>query len=136
MAKHVELVVHGLEEKMRAFSGLFTAVFLLAAWVQLNDPDPLLWIVGYLVAAIISGAAAFGRVSVVPATIAAIAFSIWFLSLAPTLFSAEPEAFTSFQMKAATHEEPREAIGLALCAAWCAALAVWAARRDPSERDR
>jgi hypothetical protein len=121
---------------MRGASIVLAVVFVVAAGVQLNDPDPLRWIVGYLVAAALSVMAAMGRARWQPNALAALAFGLWFLTLAPTLWTAESAAFTSFQMKAERHEEPREAVGLALCTVWCAALAVWAARgRDPSMRE-
>lgn len=36
---------------IRGFFGLVAALFAYAAFLQLNDPDPLLWVVIYLVAA-------------------------------------------------------------------------------------
>ncbi len=116
---------------MRVASAVFCAVFLLAVAVQWNDPDPLVWMVGYGLAAGLSLAAFFGRFPVLPNALAAIAFALWFLSLAGTLPGAPSEAFTSFRMQAAGHEEPREAVGLLLCAVWTALLAVHGARRRP-----
>jgi len=108
---------------MRIASGVFTAVFLLSAAVQWNDPDPLPWIAGYLLAAGLSLAAALGRMWFLPSALAAGVFALWFLSLAGTLPGAPLEAFTSFRMRAAGHEAPREAIGLLLCTLWTAFLA-------------
>ena len=119
---------------MRIASGLMAALFVWAAVLQLNDPDPLRWILAYLVAALISAAVAFGRASVLASAVAAIVFASWFLALAPTLLGAESDAFTSFRMKESQHEQPREAIGLALCALWCGVLAVWGAKGRPGER--
>lgn len=118
---------------MRVAAGLLGAVFVLAAAVQWNDPDPVIWILGYLLAAGLSVAAAFGRVLFLPNLIATAIFSIWFLSLAASLLHADSAAFTSIQMQAPDHEKPREAIGLALCAGWTAALA-WQARRGVRSR--
>ncbi|MBW2425918.1 MAG: hypothetical protein JRG86_16845 [Deltaproteobacteria bacterium] len=114
---------------MKLAALVFAFVFLIAAAVQWNDPDPLLWILGYLLAAGLSAFAAAGRVAVLPSAGAAAIFALWFLSLAPSLFAAERAAFTSFQMQASSHEEPREAVGLLLAAGWCGALACWARRR-------
>jgi hypothetical protein len=36
---------------LRLASGLFAALFLLGAIVQINDPDPLRWMLLYLAAA-------------------------------------------------------------------------------------
>jgi len=117
---------------MRIASGILAVVFVLSAVVQWNDPDPLLWMAGYLVAAMLSGAAAMGRVPFLPNAVAAGLFTLGFLWLAPTLFGAEQEAFTSFRMRAESHEEPREAVGLAIAAGWCATLAIrgWRARES------
>ncbi|MCH7868754.1 MAG: transmembrane 220 family protein [Myxococcales bacterium] len=121
---------------MRVVAGVFAAVFLLSAAVQWNDPDPLRWICAYLVAAVLSITAAMGRTLLIPNAAAAAVFAAWFLSLAPTIGSADPEAFTSFQMKDVSHEEPREAMGLALCAVWTAVLAgfAWRAKHHCEHR--
>ena len=55
---------------------------------------------------------------------AAIVFAGWFVSLAATIPEAPEEAFTSFQMRETSHEEPREAIGLLLLAGWTGVLAI------------
>jgi len=112
---------------MRILSGVMSALFLYAAVVQWNDPDPILWTVGYLVACGLSAAAAAGRTLWIPSLVAASLFLVWFLTLAPSLIGADAAAFQSLEMKAASHEEPREAIGLLLCAAWTAYLA-WRGR--------
>ena len=115
---------------MRVAAGIFAVVFALGAVVQWNDPDPLLWIVGYATGAILSLAAAFGRPLYRSHLAASIAFGLWFLSLAPSLVGAPSEAFTSFEMTAGSHEEPREAGGLALLSGWNAVLAFSARRRS------
>ena len=114
---------------MRIASGIFAGLFLLSAAVQWNDPDPLVWITGYLVAAGLSLAACLGRTPVLPNALAAIGFGVWFLSLVGTIPGAPSEAFTSFAMRDASHEEPREAVGLLICTVWTGLLAVHAARR-------
>jgi len=119
---------------MRVASAVFAAVFVVGALVQVNDPDPVLWMLGYVTAAVLSLAAAFGRPHRIANAVAAIAFGLWFLSLASSLAGAPREAFTSFQMQAEVHEEPREAVGLLLLAGWSAALAVWATRKDAEGR--
>ncbi|MFO0688155.1 MAG: transmembrane 220 family protein [Myxococcota bacterium] len=118
---------------MRWLDGLFFLLFLVAVVVQYNDPDPALWMAGYGVAAVLSLAGFFGRFPILPNLLAGLAFGLWFLSLAATLPGAPLEAFTSFKMTAASHEEPREAIGLLLAAVWTLALAARGRRR---ERDR
>lgn len=115
---------------MRIASGIFVALFALGAIVQVNDPDPFVWILGYATASLLSLAAAFGRPHRIANMIAAIVFGIWFTSLATSLAGAPQEAFTSFRMQAESHEEPREAAGLALLSCWSVALAIWAGRKD------
>ena len=118
---------------MRVAAGIFAAVFLLGAAVQWNDPDPFVWIAGYLAAAGLSLAACLGRRWRVACGVAAGVYGLWFLTLASSLPDAPEEAFTSFRMQSTSHEEPREAVGLALMAVWNGALAVWAgAARGPS----
>ena len=118
---------------MRTLSALFVGIFLLSAAVQWNDPDPLVWIAGYLVAAGLSLAACFGQMPVFPNAAAAIVFGFWFLSLAGTIPGAPSAAFSSFKMRASTHEEPREAVGLLICAVWTTSLAVRGMRQRRSE---
>jgi hypothetical protein len=108
---------------MRMLSAVFTALFLLAVAVQWNDPDPLSWMAGYGLAALLSALAWRGRLPVVPNALAALGFTLWFATLAYSLPGTPSEAFTSFHMRAASHEEPREAIGLLLCAGWTGWLA-------------
>ena len=113
---------------MRAASVGMACVFAVGAFVQLNDPDPWLWILAYSVAAAMSLAAALGVRPVAVNAGLALVFALWFASLAPTLVGAPQAAFSSFEMQAAAHEEPREAVGLLLLAVWSAGLAAWGAR--------
>lgn len=46
---------------LRLAHGLVAAVFLLMAALQLNDPDPLYWVVVYTAVAAIPAARAFGQ---------------------------------------------------------------------------
>ena len=46
---------------MKIFNLLLTALFLVSALLQLNDPDPVLWTILYLAIALICGFAAFGK---------------------------------------------------------------------------
>jgi hypothetical protein len=114
----------------------FGALFAVGAAVQWNDPDPLPWMLAYGLAAVLSTAAARGRVWPRVTVLFALGMALWFLWLAPSLLGAPEQAFTSFQMRATSHEEPREAVGLALLAAWNAFLAHRAhrSRRDARQR--
>lgn len=112
---------------MRIAAALFFVVFAFAAGVQWNDPDPVPWILAYGAVAAISLAAAFGRAWLAPSAGAALLLGLWCLALAPSLIGAESEAFLSIRMRETRHEQPREALGLALAAGWCAFLA-WRSR--------
>ncbi|MEM9175795.1 MAG: transmembrane 220 family protein [Myxococcota bacterium] len=112
----------------------FGALFLFGAAVQWNDPDPFAWIGAYLAGAALSIHAGRGGRAFVANALAAAVFAVGFASLATTLPGAPEEAFTSVRMQSADHEEPREAVGLALLAGWCGVLAV-RARRRPAGAD-
>jgi len=104
------------------------ALFGLSLAVQWNDPDPLRWMVAYGIAAGLAGAAAAGYL---PYRLNAAAFVLFLALVAltlPGLVDARRESFTSFQMRTASDEEPREVVGLALCAVW-SGVQTWAARR-------
>src|SRR3972149_10955303 len=105
---------------LRAVPALMCAPFLLSVAVQYNDPDPYLWMPIYGVAAALAGLCAAGRLPFWPNAGALALFLVLFGCWAPSLLGARRAAFTSFAMRAAADEEPREAVGLALCAAWSA----------------
>jgi hypothetical protein len=101
----------------------FAVLFLFAAAVQWNDPDPVRWTLGYGAVAAVSAAVAFGaRPRIAAAIVFAgvlVAFALW----APSLRHATPDALRSFGMSGAVEEEEvREAIGLGLATAWMALL--------------
>ena len=65
---------------------LFSVLFLLGAVVQFNDPDALVWIFIYLIAALVSALCALGKLSAkVPLGLGVVAF-IGFLYLYPSGF--------------------------------------------------
>ncbi len=103
---------------LRIAAGVMCAVFVASASVQWNDPDPLVWIGLYGLAALLAGAAAAGQVPLVPNAGAFVLFVVLTALWLPSLQTARPEAFASLEMKESRDEEPRETIGLALCALW------------------
>ena len=105
-----------------------TALFLFAASLQLNDPDPVRWIALYGAAAALSVAEVLGRTRFRVALVAALGFTAGALVGLPELLHARAEAFTSFHMRSLDDEVARESVGLLLCALWSALLA-WRARR-------
>lgn len=117
---------------MRMLCFFFGALFLVGAGVQWNDPDPMAWIVAYLAGAALSFHAGGGGRAFAANALASVVFLVWFATLAATIPSAPEEAFTSFEMRETSHEEPREAVGLVLLAGWTAVLAVRARSASPS----
>jgi len=110
-------------------------VFTLAAFVQWNDPDPLLWISLYALAALLSLAAAAGRVWLWPSVAALALYLMGVSSLLHALADARVSAFTSWKMRDVSDEKAREALGLAICAAWMVVLIV-RARAERRGRSR
>ena len=118
---------------LRVSCFVFAGVFVLSAAVQWNDPDPILWMAVYLVGAVISAGFALGRAWPRATGLFGALVALWFASLAPSLPGAPGAAFTSFEMQAATHEAPREAVGLAILATWMVFLAVRGRMETPAE---
>ena len=73
-----------------------------------------------------------GRLPLWPNAAALVLFLGLFVVWAPALLGARAEAFESWHMQSAGDEEPREAVGLALCALWSAVQTVAARRRRDS----
>jgi hypothetical protein len=104
--------------------------FVAFAWLQLNDPDPVPWVLAYGFTAALSGVAAFrplppllaGAWGAICAASAGLILWMWDGNSAPM----GPESQGIF-----AEEVVREAVGLGLVTAWMAVLAVhgWLARR-------
>jgi hypothetical protein len=114
---------------LRVGAAVLCGLFLLSVVVQVNDPDPGFWIAVYGLAAVLAGLCAAGRLPLWPNVAALVLFAALFLAWSPSLFGARSEAFTSFEMRAPGDEQPREAIGLLLCAAWSGVQSAVAWRR-------
>jgi hypothetical protein len=115
---------------VRALAAVMTALFLFAASLQLNDPDPVRWVALYAAAAGLSAAELLGRTSARVAWLAAAVFLAGALVGLPELLHARAEAFSSFHMQSLGDEVARESVGLLICASWSALLA-WRARLRP-----
>jgi hypothetical protein len=116
----------------RALNAGMALLFLFAAVVQYNDPDPLRWVAIYGAACLASIMAAARRPlhPAVVAGIAAVAL-VWSLAI---MFQGQGGAayrhmFDAWEMTAADVEEARESVGLLIVAAWMTALAVRRPRR-------
>ena len=105
-----------------AFGGM-GALFVFAAAVQYNDPDPYLWALLYLASAGVS----FASVRMpgawkAAAAVAAVAL-IWAATLVPeVLRTSFPELFQSWAMMSKEMEEGREFVGLVMVAVWASYL--------------
>ena len=114
---------------MHIANGVFFAVFLLSAAVQLNDPDPWIWIGYYLVAAAFTLFAMTGRYTAW-AGLAAAAYVAGFVYYTPgwdldtVLLLREPK----MESKPGV-EQAREGFGLLICAGWTGVIAFTALRR-------
>jgi hypothetical protein len=108
---------------MRITKILFALLFLLFAIVQLNDPDPLLWVLIYLSMSAVSVMAAFGKYStklmIVMAAGYLIMTIIYFEGFADWLGSPDRRLLFDdlAKMEHPYIEEAREFLGLLICLA-------------------
>jgi hypothetical protein len=118
----------------RAANGAMAALFVFAAAVQLNDPDPLRWMAVYLAAAAACVLALLGRLPRFAPVAVGLAALAWAMLVSPHVLGRVGigEMFGAWEMKDARVEEGREMYGLAIVAAWMAVLA--AASRPRRER--
>jgi hypothetical protein len=112
----------------RVAAGVMTALFVLSATVQWNDPDPAYWIAIYGVAALLAARAAQGQLPLVPNAAALAVFAVLAARALPNLLGGREEAFTHWQMLAPSDEVAREAGGLSLCALWSGVQTAFAVR--------
>jgi len=103
---------------------VFLGAFLLSALVQLNDPDPLQWIVIYSAMVVICGLQHFGRLRWYIAAVPVLICGVWIASLLPALNQGVPwgEVLGSLTMQNDTVEEVREIGGLLLVLLWAVTL--------------
>jgi hypothetical protein len=109
---------------------LMLVLFLFAAVVQFNDPDPLLWVAVYLVGAATCAMEIRRRTPILlPAVIAIVALA-WAGYLG-TRAGGVPVAslFAEWEMRDVAVEEAREMYGLLIVTVWMAAVFVAARTR-------
>ena len=109
---------------MRVLAAIMTLVFVFAAAVQWNDPDPARWIAFYLLAAAGALGVALGRGWRAVEIAAAVAAAGVVIALAPSLPGARVEAFTSYHMKSGEDEVVRELVGAGIALVWSLGLVV------------
>ena len=103
---------------------LMVIVFLASAVIQHNDPDPLIWILIYGLAAALSlVAVSWHRAWLLSSTLGVIAI-VWSIALVPNFFGQVgfSELFESMTMKSAEVEHTREFGGLLIIATWMAVV--------------
>jgi hypothetical protein len=109
--------------------------FAFAVVVQVNDPDPWVWVSLYGLASAACVLAALGRGHrAFPALVGLIAL-VWAASIAPRVVGqvAFLDMFGAFEMESAAIEESREMYGLLLVAGWMAVLTLRARRRGQGQ---
>ncbi len=113
---------------------LMAALFVFGAAVQLNDPDPLWWVVIYLAAAAVCTLVARGILHLAPPIIVAAACALWSLSLAPSVVAKVPflDMFSAWEMRDVGIEQSREMYGLLIIALWMIVDAVYIFKRRRS----
>jgi hypothetical protein len=98
--------------------------FTFSVAVQVNDPDPLAWIVIYGSAAVACVLTLLGRANWAFPAIVALLAGGWAARIAPRVVGVVPFAdmLGAFEMESASIEESREMYGLLIVAAWMAVL--------------
>ena len=112
-------------------NALFLLMFAFSAIVQINDPDPLVWIAIYVAAGVVCGLElALRNVWWGPATVGVVAL-IWAGTIAPRVLGVVPfgSMFQEFEMKDIHVEESREMYGLLIVSVWMLAISYAGARR-------
>jgi hypothetical protein len=100
---------------------LLAVMFFVFALLQINDPDPLLWILIYASVMVLSGLAAFGKYYFKVMVFLAMVFLIYMVILFPGVrdWYQSPDRSLLFddiaKMQYPYIEESREFLGLAIC---------------------
>jgi hypothetical protein len=115
----------------RLLDAVFALLFVLAVIVNLNDPDPIAWVLIYAAAAWTSFLAVLGRPSRALASAVAAVALLWAATIVPRVVGQVPfgDMFAAWEMQNAGVEESREMYGLLLIALWMAVIALRGRRR-------
>jgi len=101
------------------FFGIWTLLFVVGALVQINDPDPMIWMGIYLIAAFLSGCVVLGRYPMIPlgiATLLSFAGSLYYFPPSVSEWIAQEWEQQDLTMKTRAMEEARESLGLLIIA--------------------
>jgi len=110
---------------MKRLNRLMMAIFLGCLLLQLNDPDPVTWVVLYsvpLVGCLVWERFVWGRIFSGIAAVIAIVFAVMLVVSAPPA-SSEGWVFGQWEMMGEHAEVLREVGGLVLIAGWMTVLA-------------
>ncbi len=106
---------------MKALHLFLAAIFILFAYFNLNDPDSTIWIVTYLLVAVLNGIVAFRPLPSMVLLVPAFAVMLWAATLAPSFWDylTNHDGYDITQgmsFDKAYIEESREFFGLILAA--------------------
>lgn len=113
-----------------AASWVFAVLFAVCVLLQLNDPDPVVWMAMYGAAALSAAAVPYWRRGWVVAAVVAAVAAAWALALWSGVAGAveTSDLWRKMSEKGGRVEEMREAGGLTIVALWLGAAA-WIGRR-------
>lgn len=122
----------------RLFFGFCSLLFLLFAYWQWNDPDPLVWISIYGYAALMSALAAFGRYPVpllLAGAVAGFMGGLYFFPASVSDWVLQEWQQQDLSMKTLDMEEARESFGLLIISVVMAtgAYVGWRKKRSAGE---
>ncbi|HNU57490.1 MAG TPA: transmembrane 220 family protein [Flavobacteriales bacterium] len=100
----------------RTIKLFLVGVFVAFAAMNLNDPDPIPWILAYLAVAVLYGLSAFGRADRRVSGWLAVALAVWMLTMLPGVMSwvraGMPSIAATMQAEEPHIEVMREFLGL------------------------
>ena len=116
---------------LRGVSAFMAALFVFAAVLQYNDPDPLRWMVIYLSAGVASFLQVVGRLRWHISACVGLFALVWAGTIAVRVLGLVrfSELFAAWEMANPTIEEAREMYGLLITACWMALLTGGALRQ-------
>ena len=102
---------------MKIVNAILTILFIVFAVVQLNDPDPLMWVLMYGAIALISAFAFLGKYNKIVLITGMIISFIWAITLSPGVYDwfanhKTDEIFESMAPNKIFIETARECFGL------------------------
>src|SRR5688572_28332031 len=106
---------------MRIVNLLLAVMFMVFAFVQINDPDPVVWILIYGAVAVICILAAFRyypRIAIIVLLLALVVFSFQFFDGVTEWFRQDDKSILFDDIAKMDHpyvEESREFLGLIIC---------------------